>query len=108
MPARSRASVSTSLAAGSSDAVAVPGTLRDPRAHRARECLLHVVGNPGVSNHELARALGIGHPAQISRLLTRLAALGLLEKQRTLPGGPNAWWLTDYGRRVSRALADEM
>ena len=104
MPARSCASVSTPLAAGSSDVVAVPGALRDPRAHRARECLLHVAGNPGVSNRELASALGIGHPAQISRLLMRLAALGLLEKQRALPGGPNAWWLTHYGREVSRAL----
>lgn len=85
----------------------IPDTLRDPRAHRARECLLYLSAHPGASNREIAEAAGIARQAQISRLLARLSAQGLLTKHPGRPGGPNAWSLTSLGARVSRALEDE-
>jgi AcrR family transcriptional regulator len=84
--------------------VEVPGVLRDPRAHRARECLHHLAGNPGASNMQIATAVGIARREQISKLLARLDALGLLVKCAGPPGTPNAWSLTPHGRRVAGAL----
>jgi AcrR family transcriptional regulator len=84
--------------------VEVPRALRDPRAHRARECLLYLAKHPGASNREAARALGIIGAGQISRLLSRLCALGLLDKHRGAPGRPNAWSPTPFGIQVAGAL----
>jgi AcrR family transcriptional regulator len=85
--------------------VEVPDLLLDSRAHRARTCLLHVVAHPGVSNRQLARALGIASDSHISTLLARLHRAGVLVKARGAPGGPNAWSASPYGQRVAHALA---
>jgi AcrR family transcriptional regulator len=87
--------------------VQIPSTLRDPRAHRARECLRYLAQNPGVSNREVAAAVGIRRQEQISRLLARLHALGLLVKPAAPRGAANAWSLTPYGLHVCRVLLVE-
>lgn len=86
-------------------AVAVPDALSDPRAHRARACLLYLLEHPGASNREVARAAGVARDDQISTVLARLAGSGLLEKRAGRPGLANAWSLTAYGTRVALALA---
>jgi hypothetical protein len=62
-------------------------------------------GHPGASNREIAERSGITDQGQISKLLTRLARLGL-----TVNVGPgqergaaNAWHLTQLGIEVERA-----
>jgi AcrR family transcriptional regulator len=85
----------------------VPDLLLNPRAHRARACLLYLLEHSGASNTQIARAAGIGHHTQISKLLARMAAVGLLTKRAGNPGGPNAWSLTSHGVEVSHALSRE-
>jgi AcrR family transcriptional regulator len=85
--------------------VRVPDVLLSARAHRARLCLLYVVDHPGVSNRQVASGIGALHREQVSRLLGRLAVMGLLVKCVTGPGRPNAWSATPEGERVALALA---
>lgn len=85
-------------------AVSIPRLLRDPRAHRARACLLFLAERSGASNRQIAAAVGVAHQAQISTLLARLASEDLLEKRAGAPGHPNAWSLTRAGAMVARAL----
>ena len=70
------------------------GALLDPRAHRARMCLEYLAAHPGASNREVADGVGINSHAQVSALLSRLAAAGLLQKCAGRPGHANAWSLT--------------
>lgn len=88
----------------------IPAALRNPRARRARECLLYLARRggrePGPSNREIGQGVGVGRDAQISTLLARLAAIGLIEKRSSGPGRPNAWRLTALGERVARALEE--
>lgn len=51
---------------------------------------------PGASNREVARAAGVFDDGQISKLLKRLAGLGLIENRGEggVKGKANAWWLT--------------
>ncbi|HTC60831.1 MAG TPA: TetR/AcrR family transcriptional regulator [Solirubrobacteraceae bacterium] len=83
----------------------VPGALSDPRAHRARGCMLYVASHPGASNRQIADGVGMGpRHDQISRLLARLATMGLLAKRPGAPGHSNSWSVTEHGIQVSRAL----
>jgi AcrR family transcriptional regulator len=82
----------------------IPNLLLDPRAHRARAALLHLAANPGASNRQLARAVGIARDTHISTLLARLHAAGLVIKETSRIGGPNASRLTPYGVRVVSAI----
>jgi AcrR family transcriptional regulator len=69
--------------------------------------VMEVVGNrPGASNREIATAAGITDQGQISKLLTRLTRLGLVENTGLghLSGEPNAWKLTLLGKRVTQQL----
>jgi AcrR family transcriptional regulator len=88
--------------------VELPAMLANPSARRARLCLLYLAEQDarGVSpsNHQVGKALGITHPSQTSKLLGRLAGIGLLDKRPGAPGHPNAWSLTEEGRRVAAAL----
>ncbi|MGN6373907.1 MAG: hypothetical protein ACTHM1_13115 [Solirubrobacteraceae bacterium] len=86
--------------------VRIPNLLLDPRARRARECLLHLAEQPGASNREIGQAAGIERDTQISTTLARLQALGLIDKQRAKPGGANSWQLTAHGAKVARLLRD--
>lgn len=88
---------------GASD-VEIPATLIDPRAHRARACLLYVCEHPGVSNREVARAIGVPRDDQMSTMLSRLAGMAVLHKHSGHPGGPNAWAVTPYGSQVAATL----
>jgi AcrR family transcriptional regulator len=88
--------------------VVIPGVLRDPRAHRARRCLLFLAeqGARGLasSNRDVAEGIGVARQEQVSRLLARLAGLGLVVKDPASRGRANAWSLTPEGLRVARAL----
>jgi AcrR family transcriptional regulator len=86
--------------------VDVPVVLLSARAQRARQCLLYVAQHPGVSNQRVAAGIGASHREQVSRLLGRLAGLGLLVKRAGGPGHPNAWSLTAEGEQVARSLAE--
>jgi|GEM_PF-308226 len=77
------------------DVTLIPPALRDPRAHRARLCLMYV-----------AQQIGVSHRGQLAKLLGRLAEEGLLVKRTGAPGHPNAWSATPTGEKVAQALAD--
>jgi AcrR family transcriptional regulator len=85
-------------------AVGVPRVLLARRAHRVRACLLYVAENPWVSNQEVATGIGVCHGGQVSALLGRLTALGLVSKRAGGPGRPNAWSVTAAGEHVVREL----
>lgn len=85
-------------------AVELPDFLRNPRAHRARACLLYLAEHPGASNRQVAEMVGIARHTHISTLLARLAGAGLLYKATRSPGRANAWSLTSHGVRVAQAL----
>jgi AcrR family transcriptional regulator len=82
----------------------LPGLLTDPRALRARRCVLFIAANPGASNRQVAAGVGVSHQSQVSTLLSRLEALGLLDKRADEPGRPNAWRLTPDGERAAILL----
>ena len=84
----------------------LPEPLRDPRAHRARACLLHLLEHPGASNREIATGVGMTSHTQASSLLQRLNTMGLLHKRRNGPGLANSWSLTELGVRTAHAIED--
>jgi AcrR family transcriptional regulator len=75
--------------------------------YRTIRVLMAVAANPGSSNRTVADGAGIGDQGQISKLLTRLKGLCLIEQTRRGParGGPNAWALTAKGREVHGAIS---
>jgi AcrR family transcriptional regulator len=83
---------------------ALPPLLADARAHRARQVILQVAADPGASNRQIARAIGIASDTQVSTLLARLAAARLVVKERRSAGGPNAWRLTEHGESTVLAM----
>lgn len=95
-------------AVGARERVLIPTALRNPRARRARECLIYLAEwggrEPGPSNREIAKGVGVRRDTQISTLLARLAGMGLVEKYSSGPGRANAWRLTELGERVAQAL----
>lgn len=74
--------------------------------YRTVRVLCAVAEHPGASNREVAVAAGVGDQGQISKLLTRLHRLGLIEKASMVPhrGAPNAWRLTEKGAQVHTAI----
>ncbi len=84
--------------------VELPEVLQNPRARRARECVLYLAEHPGSSNRQVGSAIGVRGHAQISTLLARLAKMGLLHKRAASPGHSNEWSLTAYGQQVLEAL----
>lgn len=97
--AQKRASSSSSAPARAQ----IPAALRHPGAHRARSCVIFLAANPGASNTAVAAGIGVSHLSQVSELLSRLAAVGLLTKQSGGPGRANAWWLTPHGEQYVQA-----
>jgi len=74
--------------------------------YRTVRVLIAVAVTPGGSNRQVADESGIGDQGQISKLLTRLQGLGLIENTAPITrGAPNAWVLTDRGWEVQAALA---
>ncbi len=90
------------------DSVEVPLRLLDPRAHRARACILYLASLPGASNRQIGDAIGVPSATQASVLLSRLVDWALVEKRAGGPGRPNANSLTAKGDAVARALASEL
>jgi AcrR family transcriptional regulator len=77
--------------------------------YRTMRALLAVAERPRSSNRAIADAAGITDQGQISKLLARLARLGLVDN----PGGgaqrgePNAWMLTQAGQDVHNAIVTQ-
>ena len=76
-------------------------------------CKSNAVSRVSVRQHKLVRArgnrevsevAGVKDQGQISKLLARLQAHGLLQNVGG-PAGANAWRLTDLGERVTQQLA---
>jgi hypothetical protein len=72
--------------------------------YRTVRVLGAVAGKPGSSNREVGLAAGVTDQGQISKLLTRLAKLGLVSNDGAgrARGAPNAWTLTARGAEVHR------
>ncbi len=96
---------------------AAPRSARDPLAdvnlrltHRTARVLEGIAELSGrgsdPSNREVATFAGVIDPGQISKLLRRLERLGLLVNTGAghTKGEPNAWALTDKGRRVTQSI----
>ncbi|HEY7829106.1 MAG TPA: TetR family transcriptional regulator [Solirubrobacteraceae bacterium] len=78
--------------------------------YRTVRVLLAVAQSPGASNRALADAADVSDQGQISKLLSRLKALGLIENVGRGPvkGEPNAWRLTSKGQQVGEAIDVQM
>jgi AcrR family transcriptional regulator/DNA-binding MarR family transcriptional regulator len=74
--------------------------------YRTVRVLLAIAAQPGASNREVADAAGIVDQGQISKLLTRLGHLGLIENIGGEPakGEPNSWRLTSKGRQLEQTI----
>jgi AcrR family transcriptional regulator/DNA-binding MarR family transcriptional regulator len=100
------------LAPAASMALALPLTRGDPLrdipmrvTFRTAQVLDAIAQLPRASNREVADRAGIADPGQISKLLARLARLGLVENGGGhAKGEPNAWSLTATGREVVRSI----
>jgi AcrR family transcriptional regulator len=75
--------------------------------YRTVRVLLAIAASPGSSNRRVGFDAGIEDQGQISKLLSRLERLGLIENGGAgqVRGAPNAWLLTDRGREVERLVA---
>lgn len=60
------------------------------------------------SNREIGLAADMNDQGQISKLLTRLSKLSLIENTPAgrARGAPNAWTLTPKGREIEQAIGD--
>jgi AcrR family transcriptional regulator len=73
--------------------------------YRTVRCLISIGENPGSSNREVAKGAEIPDEGQTSKLLSRLARLGLIANTRPQgPGLPNYWTLTPHGEQVLGAV----
>jgi AcrR family transcriptional regulator/DNA-binding MarR family transcriptional regulator len=74
--------------------------------YRTVRVLGAVEANPGCSNRVIGDASGVGDQGQISKLLTRLQKLGLIDNVRAghSSSATNAWTLTEQGEEVARVV----
>ena len=73
--------------------------------YRTMMVLGAIASDPGASNRRIGAHAGISDQGQISKLLQRLARLGLIEKARDDGrGAANAWTLTSRGADVQRVV----
>ena len=74
--------------------------------YRTVRVLSAIAEQPSASNRVIGQAAGVGDQGQISKLLGRLVRIGLVANTGLGPGtgAPNAWTLTDKGRRVMYAI----
>jgi AcrR family transcriptional regulator len=77
------------------------------RTMRVLEC---VAAQPGASNRQLGVLAGVPDPGQTSKLLSRLARLGLLVNTRDgdAKGEANVWRLTAQGLRMTQMIGLDM
>jgi AcrR family transcriptional regulator len=74
--------------------------------YRTVRVLLAIAASPGASNREVGAAGGIDDQGQISKLLSRLERLELIENGGAgqVRGAPNAWMLTERGSELERLV----
>lgn len=72
--------------------------------YRTARVLSSIAAHPGASNREVADRAGIVDQGQVSKLLNRLQARGMIAKlgEGRTPGAPNSWRLTERGELVLR------
>lgn len=74
--------------------------------YRTVRVLMAIAQTPAASNRQIAQIAGVGDQGQISKLLSRLSHLGLIDN--TGPGHahgePNAWSLTPKGQQIQQAI----
>jgi AcrR family transcriptional regulator len=77
--------------------------------YRTMRVLAAVAADPGLSNLEVSVRAGVSDQGQISKLLARLAGLGLLENHGDgqARGAANSWCLTPRGVTLQRALGPQ-
>jgi DNA-binding MarR family transcriptional regulator len=77
--------------------------------YRTVRVLMAIAARPGSSNRMVAEAAEVMDQGQMSKLLARLAQLGLIANSGAGParGEPNAWTLTDKGWQVQGAIAEQ-
>jgi AcrR family transcriptional regulator/DNA-binding MarR family transcriptional regulator len=74
--------------------------------YRTLRVLMELGANPGTSNRQIGEAAGMTDQGQVSKLLSRLDRIGLIENTAGEPGrgGPNAWTLTPRGRQLEQLV----
>ena len=77
--------------------------------YRTVRVLVAIAAQPGLSNRQISQRAGIADQGQISRLLSRLARLQVIENtgQGQRKGSANAWRLTRRGEAVERTIRHE-
>jgi AcrR family transcriptional regulator len=77
--------------------------------YRTVRVLTAVAERPGSSNRAVGACAGIPDQGQISKLLTRLHSLGLIDNTSagSARGEPNAWTLTARGWEIHGAIAQQ-
>ncbi|MGA7703509.1 MAG: hypothetical protein WB998_01295 [Solirubrobacteraceae bacterium] len=77
--------------------------------YRTVRVLMAISANPGSSNREVGAGAGIDDQGQISKLLSRLDKLGLVQNSGAgqIRGAPNAWSLTKKGFEVEQLIGGE-
>lgn len=77
--------------------------------YRTVRVLIAIAQTPDASNRALADASGVQDQGQISKLLSRLQALGLIQNTGVGPvrGEPNAWRLTPKGHEIEEAIRSQ-
>jgi AcrR family transcriptional regulator/DNA-binding MarR family transcriptional regulator len=75
--------------------------------YRTIKVLMAIAAHPGASNRRIAETAGVGDQGQISKLLSRLAHLGLIQNtgQGHAHGEANAWTLTPKGHEIQTAIS---
>jgi AcrR family transcriptional regulator len=83
-----------------------PRKLNMRLTYRTAKVLEAIALYPRASNAELSARVGITDQGQISKLLARLARLGLIENKGVgqVRGGANAWVLTRGGRELEASI----
>jgi AcrR family transcriptional regulator len=95
-------------AGGAPGAPAQYGELGVRLTYRTGRVLQAIARYPGASNREVAERAGIVDQGQISKLLSRLEAAGVIANlgEGTSRGAPNAWRLTEHGEEVERGVEE--
>jgi DNA-binding MarR family transcriptional regulator len=77
--------------------------------YRTVSVLAVIAARPGLSNRQISQRAGIADRGQISRLLSGLARLQLIENtgQGQRKGSASAWRLTRHGEAVERRIRQE-
>jgi AcrR family transcriptional regulator/DNA-binding MarR family transcriptional regulator len=91
----------TAAAGNESDPVVV---LPMRLTYRTASVLQALAEHPGQSNRQVADRVGISDQGQASKLLARLAHLGLLINDEATKGERNKWVLTPTGKQVTRSI----